>query len=324
MLKTRLCDFLGIDVPIIQAPMGAGTTNAALAAAVSNAGGLGGFGSLFRTTDDIKRDIDQIRSLTNRHFAVNHIPPTLDREAFQYTLAARPPVVSFTLGDPGDLVREAQEVGARVIVQITTVRQAMEAAERGADVIIAQGSEAGGYSGDVSTMTLVPQVVDAVSPVPVVASGGIYDGRGIAAALMLGAVGVNIGTRFLASSEAPTDESYRQAIAEAKSEDAVKVDVFNDIKVLPGRGGYGTVLRALRSPFIDEWSGKREEAADLGERLWDEIQSRVRAGLRRETLVTAGQTVGGIRGTLSVAEIMRNLVAETNAALGTAPGKSRN
>ena len=322
MLKTRLCDILGIDVPIIQAPMGGGTTNAALAAAVSNAGGLGGFGSLFRSTDDIKRDIDQIRSLTNRHFAINHIPPTLDREAFRYTLAARPPVISFALGDPGDLVREAQDVGARVIVQVTTVRQAMEAAERGADVIIAQGSESGGYSGNVSTMTLVPQVVDAVSPVPVVASGGIYDGRGIAAALMLGAVGVNIGTRFLASNEAPTDESYRQAIAEAQSEDAVKAEVLNDIKPLPGKGGYGTVLRALRSPFLDEWSGKREEAARLGERLWDEIQSRNRAGRRRETLVTAGQTVGGIRGTLSVAEIMRNLVAETNAALAAGAGRS--
>ena len=108
------------------------------------------------------------------------------------------------------------------MVQVTTVGQAVQAAERGVDVIIAQGSEAGGYGGTISTMALVPQVVDAVSPIPVVAAGGIYDGRGIAAAFMLGAVGVNMGTRFLASKEAPIDDDWKQAIIEAHSEDAVK------------------------------------------------------------------------------------------------------
>ena len=119
---------------------------------------------------------------------------------------ARPAVISFALGDPGDLVKQAHDAGARVMLQVTTVAQAVEAAERGVDVIIAQGGEAGGYCGSVSTMALVPQVVDAVSPIPVVAAGGIFDGRGIAAALMLGAVGVNMGTRFLASKEAPISE----------------------------------------------------------------------------------------------------------------------
>src|SRR2546423_582029 len=177
-------------------------TSAEFAAAVSNQGGLGGIGSLFRTTAAIKRDIDVVRELTNRHYAVNHIPPTLDADAFRYTLQARPAVISFALGDPGDLVRQAKEVGARVMVQVTTVKQATEAAERGVDVIIAQGGEAGGYGGSVSTLALVPQVVDAVSPVPVVAAGGIFDGRGIAAALMPGAAGVKLRTRFLPSDEA--------------------------------------------------------------------------------------------------------------------------
>src|SRR5579872_2753936 len=133
VLKTSLCDLLGIDVPILLAPMGAGATSAELAAAVSNQGGLGGIGSLFRTTEAIKRDIDVIRALTNRHFAISHIPPTLDREAFRYTLAARPPVISFALGDPGELVREAHDVGSLVINQVTTVPQAIQAAERGVD-----------------------------------------------------------------------------------------------------------------------------------------------------------------------------------------------
>ncbi len=142
MLKTPLCDLFGIELPIILAPMGT-CTSAELAAAVSNAGGLGGIGTLFRATAAIKRDIDVVRTLTRRPFAINHIPQTLDAEAFRYTLEARPAVISFTLADPGDLVRQAHDVGARVMVQVTTVAQAVQAAERGADAISAQGSEFG-------------------------------------------------------------------------------------------------------------------------------------------------------------------------------------
>jgi enoyl-[acyl-carrier protein] reductase II len=318
MLKTSLCDVLGIDVPIILAPMGSAST-AEFAAAVSNQGGLGSIGSLFRSATAVKRDIDVVRELTNRNFAVNHIPPTLDADAFRHTLAARPAVISFALGDPGDLVRQAHDVGSKVIVQITTVAQAIEAAERGVDVIIAQGGEAGGYGGSVSTMTLVPQVVDAVSPIPVVAAGGIFDGRGIAAALMLGAVGVNLGTRFLASKEAPIEDEWKYAIAAARSEDTVKVDVLNDIRPLPGTGGYGTVLRSLHTPFIDKWSANREEARRERERLWAEMAERAQAGRRHETFLTAGQTAGGIKEILPVAEIMRQLIAETEIALRRAP-----
>ena len=271
MLKTALCEVLGIEVPIILAAMGGTASSGEFAAAVSNQGGLGSIGSLFRSTAAVTRDIDVARELTNRNFAVNHIPPTLDADAFRYTLAARPAVISFALGDPGDLVRQAHDIGAKVMVQVTTVAQAIEAAERDVDVIIAQGGEAGGYGGSVSTMTLVPQVVDAVSPIPVVAAGGIFDGRGIAAALMLGAVGVNLGTRFLASKEAPIADEWKHAIAAAQSEDAVKVDVLNDIQPLPGTVGYGTVLRSLHTPFIDEWSTKREEARRERERLWADI-----------------------------------------------------
>jgi enoyl-[acyl-carrier protein] reductase II len=318
MLKTPLCDVLGIEVPIILAPMGT-ATSAEFAAAVSNEGGLGGIGSLFRTTAAVKRDIDVVRKLTTRHYAINHIPQTLDAEAFRYTLEARPAVISFALGDPGDLVRQAHDVGSLVMLQVTTVAQAIQAAERSVDVIIAQGGEAGGYCGDVSTMTLVPQVVDAVSPIPVVAAGGIFDGRGIAAALMLGAVGVNLGTRFVASKEAPVSEEWKQAIAGAQSEDAIKVDVLNDISPLPGTAGYRTVLRSLRTPFLDEWGAKREEARRERDRLRGQVLWTHQAGRQHETLLTAGQTAGGITEILPVAEIMRRLIAETEAALSRAP-----
>ena len=317
MLRTALCDLLGIDVPIILAPMGSATSGE-FAASVSNQGGLGGIGSLFRTTAAITRDIDVVRNATSRPYAVNHIPQMLDAAAFRYTLAARPAVISFALGDPGDLVRQAKDVGARVMVQVTTVRQAMEAADRGVDVIIAQGGEAGGYGGIVSTMALVPQVVDAVAPIPVVAAGGIFDGRGIAAALVLGATGVNLGTRFLASVEAPIPDEWKKAILAAESEDTMKAEVLNDITPLPGTAGYTTVLRSIHTAFLDEWSGKRDEARRQRDRLRNHLVSTHQAGRQHETLLTAGQTVGGIANILPVAEIMRRLVAETEAALAKA------
>jgi len=321
MLKTALCDRLGIEVPIILAPMGT-CTSAEFAAAVSNAGGLGGIGSLFRSTAAVKRDIDVVRRLTSRPFAINHIPQTLDAEAFRCTLEARPAVISFALADPGDLVRRAHDVGSLVMLQVTTVAQAVQAAERGVDVIIAQGGEAGGYCGEVSTMTLVPQVVDAVSPVPVVAAGGIFDGRGIAEALMLGAVGVNLGTRFITSTEAPAPEEWKQAITAAKSEDAIKVDVINDISPLPGTEGFHTVPRSLPTAFLDDWSGKREAARRDRDRLRGQIVATTQAGRQHECVLWAGQTAGGINEILSVGEIMRRLIAETEAALRR-PGRDR-
>jgi enoyl-[acyl-carrier protein] reductase II len=319
MLKTPLCDLLGIDVPIILAPMGT-CTSGEFAAAVSNNGGLGGVGSLFRTAAAIKRDIDVVRKLTSRPFALNHIPQNLVPEAFDYALAVRPAVMSFALADPGDLARRARDVGSRIMIQITTVAQAVQAAERGADIIIAQGGEAGGYAGEVSTMALVPQVVDAVAPVPVVAAGGIFDGRGIAAALMLGAAGVNLGTRFIACRESPAPDEWKQAIVAAKSEDVMRAEVLNDIIPLPGTAGFGTVLRSIHTEFLDRWSTHREEARREHERLKAEIISTTQAGRPHATLLTAGQTAGGIVDIPGVAELMRRLVAEAEDALARAPG----
>ncbi|HXD40167.1 MAG TPA: nitronate monooxygenase [Ramlibacter sp.] len=298
-------------------------TSAEFAVAVSNQGGLGSIGSLFRTTAAIKRDIDMVRKLTDRPYAINHVPQLLDAEAFAHTLAARPAVISFALGDPGELVQQAHDAGSRVMVQVTTVAQAVQAAERGADVIIAQGGEAGGYGGNVGTMVLVPQVVDAVSPVPVVAAGGIFDGRGFAAALVLGAAGVNLGTRFLASEEAPIPLEWKQAIIAARSEDTMKAEVLNDISPLPGAAGYNTVLRSLHTAFLDEWTARPEEARQNSDRLRGLIVASHQAGRPHETLLTAGQTAGGIRGILPVAEIMRSLAAEAEAALVAINGAAR-
>ena len=168
-------------------------------------------------------------------------------------------------------------------------------------------------------MALVPQVVDAVSPIPVVAAGGIFDGRGIAAALMLGAAGVNLGTRFIACKESPAPEEWKRAIVAAKSEDVMKADVLNDISPLPGTAGFGTVLRSIHTAFLDEWTAKREEARRERDRLRVEIVSTTQAGRPHATLLTAGQSAGGITEILDVAELMHELVVEAEAALARAP-----
>ncbi|HEX5165602.1 MAG TPA: nitronate monooxygenase, partial [Thermomicrobiales bacterium] len=216
MLRTPLCDLLGIDVPIVQAPMIQAAT-ARLAAEVSNAGGLGSLSTVMLPAAKLREEIAQVQERAERPFNVNHIMNQFDPEAWQATLEAWPPVISFALGDPGEYVEQAHAVGSLVMQQVVTVASARRAAERGVDVIIAQGSEAGGNSGLVSTLALVPQVVDAVAPIPVVAAGGIADGRGLAAVLMLGAQGVNMGTRFLASREATIPDGWKQAILDADS-----------------------------------------------------------------------------------------------------------
>jgi nitronate monooxygenase/enoyl-[acyl-carrier protein] reductase II len=322
MVRTQLCARLGIEVPVIQAGMGPFTA-AELVAAVCNAGGLGSLGAASRSVEDLERQLARIRALTERPFAVNHLVPSLNEEAFALTLQARPAVISLALGDPGPLVERAHAVGSLVMQQVHTVQQARRAAEAGVDVLVAQGGEAGGFGGVVGALTLVPQVVEAVHPLPVVAAGGIADGRGLAAALMLGAQGINIGTRFLASVEAPIPESWKQAILAAQSEDAVKVDVWNDIIPLPGTAGYGTVPRALRTPFIEQWQARREEARSQAERLQEEVVAALQAGRLAELVPFAGQTAGAIADVLPAAEIVRRLVADAKEALGRAASLAR-
>lgn len=314
MLHTSLCDLFGIEFPIIQAGMGMGSS-AELAVAVSNAGGLGSLGCWRRPPEDLERQLSVIRERTSRPFALNHLVPELDETTFAMTLAAKPAVISFALGDPGELVKRAHDAGSLVVHQVTTVLQARQAAERGVDVIIAQGGEAGGYGGAVAALALIPQVVDAVRPLPVVAAGGIADGRGLAAALVLGAVGINAGTRFLASEEAQISPEWKQMIVDAAAEDAVKVEVLNDIMPMPGSYGYGTVLRALRTSFIDTWQQRRDEAKRDAERLRSEVRAVVTQGRLHELFPAAGQSAGLIRDIVPAGEIVRRIAAEARQAL---------
>jgi enoyl-[acyl-carrier protein] reductase II len=313
VLRTPLCGLLGIDVPIVGAPFGP-WEQVELAAAISEAGALGSVGTALRPVDDLRAQWDRLRSLTDRPFAVNHTVRPFSEEAFAATLDLRPPVISFHLGVAPDLVARAHDAGVLWMQQVTSRRQAEEALAAGADVIVAQGGEAGGNGGWVATMVLVPQVVDIAGDVPVVAAGGIADGRGMAAALALGAQGVSLGTRFLASTEASVADAWKRRVVEADALDAVKV--VNSERVMPpfNRPAGPAQPRALRTPLIEQLRDHPEwiDPAVMGPRLREALL----AGRGHEYLPFAGQSVGLIHDIVPAGEIVRRVAAAAEAALG--------
>ena len=316
MLRTPFCELFDIEAPVLQAAIWP-ATSPELVAAVSEAGALGTVAAVFTTGDALREQIERIRSLTERPFVVNHVVPNFDEEAFQATLEARPAAVSFALGHPGPLVERVHAAGSRVIHQVHTVTQARDAAELGVDVVIAQGSEAGGQgmAAGVGTMVLVPQVVDAVAPIPVLAAGGVADGRGLAAALALGAAGANVGTRFLASEEASTDEGWQRQIVAAESDEAVRFEAWSAIMPPRAPGAYDVVPRVIRTDFVREWESRPAEAASEADRLRAEIMGSIREGRTHEIVPFAGQTAGLIKDVQPAAAIVGDLVAEAERAL---------
>ena len=229
-VRTRLCDLLNIDVPIVLAPFGP-WDEVGLAAAVCEAGALGSVGTAVRSVTELREQWQRLRELTNRPFAINHTGRPFNEEAFEATLEFVPAAISFHMGIAADLIAAAHERGIVWMQTVGDVDGAVAAIEAGADVIIAQGTEAGGNAGWVTTMVLVPAVVDVAGAVPVIAAGGIADGRGVAAALALGAQGVSLGTRFLASTEMSIDAAWKDRIVAASAGDAVKVP--NSERVMP-------------------------------------------------------------------------------------------
>lgn len=316
MLWTRFCELLEIQVPVLQAAI-APYTPPELVAAVSNAGALGTVSTGFQSIDQVRSNIRRTQELTDKPFVVNFVTRALDDEMFELAVEARPKAVSFALGNPGDHIKRAHDAGLLVIQQVHTAEQAQTAAEWGADVIIAQGTEAGGFGQTVAALPLVPQVIDAVAPVPVLAAGGIADGRGLAAALVLGAQGANVGTRFLAATEASTEEEWKQALVDAQSEDAIRFEAFNDL-VPPSGGSFETAPRVLRSRFIEEWQQHRDYARPEVDSLRGQIMSAMQQGRIFEYLPFSGQSAGLIHDILPAGEIVRRLALEAEDALDRA------
>ena len=323
-MRTPVCDLLGLDVPVAQAPMG-GASCPALAAAVSNAGGLGTMPVGRSEPTQIIALVEEIQARTERPFAINILLTRPQEERLDAALAAGAPVINFGWGDPGPLVARARAGGAKVLVTVGSPEEARAAVELGADVIVAQGWEAGGHVwGDVATLPLVPATVDAVAPVPVLAGGGIADGRGLAAALALGAQGVWIGTRFLLAEEADIHDRYRQLLLTARTTDTVHSLLF-DV------GWPDAPHRTLRNSTYDAWEragsprtgdrpGEGEGVARKpdGTDVVRYASQTPSAGIEGdiEAMSTwAGQGVGLARQVQPAAEIVRELVEEAEAVL---------
>lgn len=219
-MKTVLCDLLGIEYPVLQGGM-AWVSTAELAAAVSEAGGLGIIGAGHNPADWVRAEIKKLKTLTNKPFGVNvMMMSTFVEEVMEVIQAERVPVITTGAGNPAKYIPILKEIGTKVIPVIPSVALAQRLEKQGVDAVIAEGTESGGHIGELTTMALVPQVVDAVR-IPVIAAGGIADGRGLVAALALGAVGVQIGTRFMCAAECTIHDNVKKAIIKAKDRDTI-------------------------------------------------------------------------------------------------------
>jgi NAD(P)H-dependent flavin oxidoreductase YrpB (nitropropane dioxygenase family) len=321
MLHTNLCDLLGIEVPIIAAPMGPDVTGPELVAAVSNAGGLGVMQAQLYPPALLRQTIRHLRDLTDKPFGVNFVLHFPHEENITVCLEEHVPVLSFFWGDARAYVERAHAAGIKVCEQIGSVARAQQSAGAGVDVIIAQGVEAGGHvAGQVATMALIPRVVDAVSPTLVVAAGGIADARGLVAALALGADGVAMGTRFLATPEANVHPIYQEKVLAASEEETVYSTLF-------GHGWANAPHRSLRTAFVEAWQGKevpvqelQHESAVIGQtemagqsmpipRFASLPPGRKASGDIEAMSLLAGQSVGLVHEIKPAASIVREMVS---------------
>jgi enoyl-[acyl-carrier protein] reductase II len=298
-MANRICELLGIKYPIFLGGM-AHVAREPLVSAVSKAGGLGIIGSGGMPPEELERQISLVRAATDRPFGVNLMlmDPRVE-ELVEVVVRARVPLVTTGAGSPAKYMDALKGAGIAVFPVVPAVRLAVRMERLGADGIVAEGMESGGHIGTESTMALVPQIVDAVR-VPVVAAGGIADGRGMAAALALGAEGVQVGTRFLASQEAPVHPNYKQAVLKARDRDTI----------VTGRS-LGRPVRSLVNKLTKTLARYETEGRDP-----DEFEALAVGGLRRAVYdgdletgsLMAGQIAGLIHEIKPVAEIIQEMV----------------
>lgn len=272
-MSTRLCELLGIKYPVVQGGM-AWVATAELAAAVSNGGGLGIIAAGGAPGEVVREQIKKCRTLTDKPFGVNVMlmSPFAD-EVMQVIIEEKPAVVATGAGNPGKYMADLKNAGIKVCPVIASVAMAKKMERDGADAVIAEGTEAGGHIGELTTMVLVPQVVDAVE-IPVIAAGGFADKRGMVAAMALGAEGIQVGTRFICSDECIAHDNYKQAVIKAKDRDAV----------VTGRST-GAPVRALKNKLTREYQKLEASGASA-----EEIEQLGVGGLRRAFMEGDTQT----------------------------------
>ena len=315
MIHTRICDLLGIPHPIVLGGMGTATT-APLVAAVSNAGGFGTLGTSAFNAATLETEIASIHERTEKPFGINHLLFQIQEDMFAVTLRAQPAVAAFAWArkdqDLRDYFQRAHDAGSKVMHMAGEVPEALRAAEAGADVIVAQGTEAGGHVGWMASLPLVPMMVKAVAPLPVLCAGGIADGRGLAAALALGAEGVLLGTRFMATPEAPIHPNFKQAIVKSDGHDTVLTEIPD---LATQRVWPGAMSRAQRNQFIERWSGRewalRQNASEIGR----QVAAARAAGDIDNASLSFGQDAGLIDSVKSVREVIHDIVTEAEAII---------
>lgn len=315
MISTALTEMFGLQHPIILAPMGS-VSGGHLAAAVSNAGGLGLVGGGYGDTSWLNTELARVKNETRRPWGVGLITWSISQRAFDLALSYRPAAFMLSFGDPRPYAAAIKAAGCKLICQIQDTDQARLACMAGADLIVAEGTEAGGHGGSRSTLPLVPAVVDAVSPIPVIAAGGIADGRGLAAALMLGAQGALLGTRFYASAEALAPDAAKRRIIEAHGGDTDRTRVFDIVRgyawppVYPGR--------AIRNSFMKLWHGRESDLAVISTNERIAYQAATRAMDYETAAIWAGEAVDLIQSVETAATLVARIGAEAEARLRAA------
>jgi nitronate monooxygenase len=310
IFTTPLTRLLGIRHPVLLAPMGA-VAGGRLAAAVTAAGGLGLIGPGYQGAQWIEREFGIAGDV---RVGVGFITWHLERDpsALDAALAQRPSVVMLSFGHPGVFLERIRRAGAKVIVQVQTLRDAREAATLGADAIVAQGTEAGGHGSARALFSLLPAVVDAVDPIPVVAAGGIGDGRGLAAALSLGASGILVGTRFYAAEESLGHPDAKARIAAASGDDTVRTTVFDLVRAIDWPAPF--TGRALQNTFTRTWHGRERELVEQSTER-ERYAAASRADEYDTAVLWAGEGVDLIDKVEPAARIIERIVSQARVAL---------
>ncbi|MGI5891929.1 MAG: enoyl-[acyl-carrier-protein] reductase FabK [Bacillota bacterium] len=310
MIKTSLCDMLNIKYPVIQGGM-AWVADASLAAAVSNAGGLGLIAAANAPAEYVRQEIRKVKDLTDKPFGVNIMlmSPSAE-EIAALVVEEKISVVTTGAGNPSKYIAAWKTAGIKVIPVIPSSGLAKMVERAGADAVIAEGGEAGGHIGDLTTMVLVPQVCDAVK-IPVIAAGGIGDGRGLAASLILGAVGVQMGTRFLLARECNIHENYKRRVLKAKDIDTI----------VTGRR-LGHPVRSLKNNFSNNFFANEYDSSISNEELEalgsGALRLAVKEGDEKNGCFMAGQIAGMVKVEQSAQEIINEVFSEAEEILGGA------